>query len=161
MNIFIETIKSFILASSPLFINIEFITLSVLLWIVWVQLMCTTAEAYINETVYIEDGAESVELSCGNNVPMDRLALEWKVQMDSGWFDTIFKYRYTRAGSNPSYNGIYRDSPQLQEKYSSSTSVNTSLVVKNGAISDSNVYQCILTYEPEYDYRVQLQVVGK
>ena len=110
----------------------------------------------IDETVYIEKGAASVILSCGN-LPQDAIAIEWLTDKYSG-FEKIMKFYYKTPNSVPRYSNHY-----TADKYDIDESVNTSLVVKNINLSDDGLFQCdtIGGAGDAYSYITKLQVVGK
>ena len=108
----------------------------------------------INETVYIEKGATSVDLSCGQ-VPQSAVAIEWFSYKSNEW-EKLSKFYHTLPGSCPKLND--------SAKYDISKSVNTSLVVKNIKLSDSALFKCSSTGNPGNDTserHILLQVVGK
>ena len=103
------------------------------------------------ETVYIEDGAASAELSCGE-VHQSVLAIEWFIKESDEW-RKVLKFYHTTTGS-PRY---FNDSA----KYDISESVNTSLLVKNIKPSDSALFKCGSIGNSTYERYIKLQVVGK
>ena len=110
----------------------------------------------IDETVYIEKGAASVILSCGN-LPQDAFAIEWFVHKYSV-FERIMKFYYKIPNSSPLYSDRY-----TADKYDIDDSVNTSLVVKNIDLADGGLFQCGTAggAGDVYSYITKLQVVGK
>ena len=107
----------------------------------------------INETVYIENGAASVDLSCGE-VPQSAVAIEWFIKESDGW-NTLLRFYHTNSEiSTKFYN---------YTKYDISESVNTSLLVKNIKLSDSTLFKCGIRGGSKniYETTTMLQVVGK
>ena len=109
----------------------------------------------VNKTVYIENGTESVELSCGE-VPQSAVAIEWFIRNSNEWRKLLKFYHLNPSDSiNPRY---FNDS----SKYDICKSVNTSLVVKDINLSDTVLFMCGLLGGPFNDnYTTMLQVVGK
>ena len=109
----------------------------------------------IDETVYIENGAASVTLSCGE-VPTNSVAIEWFIKKDYA-FEKILKFYYKTPNKSPQHTDSY-----TSDKYDINESVNTSLVVKNVELSDDGLFQCGTAGEQDgYSYMTKLQVVGK
>ena len=107
----------------------------------------------INKTVYIENGAASVDLSCGD-VPQSAVAIEWSIEESNGW-NKLLKFYHTNSEiSTKLYN---------YTKYNISESVNTSLAVKNIKLSDSTLFKCGIVGGPNKNHETftMLQVVGK
>ena len=104
-----------------------------------------------NKTIYVENGTESVELSCGP-LPENPIAIAWRIKQSDGW-KKILK--------------IYTSGPSEQydtDKYGISESVNTSLVVKKVVLSsfDSALFRCdIAGGSLDYRYTTRLQIVGE
>ena len=105
----------------------------------------------LNETVYIEKGATSVDLSCGE-VPQSAVAIDWFIYKSNAW-EKLSKFYHTKPGSLPKLND--------STKYDISKYVNTSLVVKNIKLSDSALFKCTSTGTSNYGRYILLQVVGK
>ena len=109
----------------------------------------------INETIYIENGAESVELSCGE-VPLSAVEIEWSIRK-SKERQRLLKFYHINS-SNSSNHQYFNDS----SKYEISKSVNTSLVVKDIKISDNVLFMCLsLGALSNHSYTTMLKVVGK
>ena len=105
----------------------------------------------INETVYIEKGATSVDVSCGE-VPQSAMAIEWSIYKSNEWRKLI-KFYHTTPGTRHYFNE--------STKYDISEFVNTSLVVKNIKLSDSALFKCGSTGKSIHERYILLQVVGK
>ena len=124
------------------------------LWLLQIPSVVGAVEEDINETLYIEIGAKSVELSCGE-VP-EASAVEWNMNKSNEW-KKILKFYHAKAGKEPAYYNNY-----TQEKYDIGASVNTSLVIKNIQFSDRCLFICETVGGPvAYSYTIQLEVVGK
>ena len=109
----------------------------------------------INETIYIENGAESVELSCGE-VPLSAVEIEWSIRK-SKERERLLKFYHINP-SNSSNHQYFNDA----SKYEISKSVNTSLVVKDIKISDNVLFMCLsLGALSNHSYTTMLKVVGK
>ena len=111
-------------------------------------------EFKINETVYIENGAASVELSCGD-VPQAAVAIEWFIYNTTELreWGKLLKFYHTNSGNHPYfYNAT---------KYDISKSVSTSLVVNNIKLSDSGLFMCGSLGGSNHSYMTMLQVIGK
>ena len=109
----------------------------------------------INETIYIENGTESVELSCGE-VPQSAMAIEWFIHKSNEWRKLL---KFYHINSSDSSNPRYFNDPS---KYDISKSVNTFLVVKNINLSDTVLFMCgSLGGHFNHSYTTMLQVVGK
>ena len=107
----------------------------------------------INNTVYIEDGSASVDLSCGE-VPHSAFAIEWFIYKGAGWLK-LLKFYHTNSGRSNHSNTDYT-------KYGISESVNTSLVINNIKLSDSALFKCgTVSGSVIYSHTTMLQVVGK
>ena len=107
----------------------------------------------MNKTVYVENGAASVDLSCGE-VPQSAVAIEWFIKESAGW-NKLLKFYHTNSEiSTKFYN---------YTNYDISESVNTSLVVKNIQLSDSTLFKCGIIGVPNNisETMTMLQVVGK
>ena len=101
-------------------------------------MLCTSAlkpDGYVNSTVYAENGRESVDLSCGENLT-NGVAIYWSISKSNHWSDILKIYPHI-----PTRNITYLES-YTAEKYGISESVNTSLVVKNIDISDNACFRC-------------------
>ena len=101
-------------------------------------MLCTSAlepDEYVNSTVYTENGKESVDLSCGENLA-NEVAIYWSIFKCSHWSDILKIYPYI-----PTRNITYFEN-YTADKYGISESVNTSLVVKNIDISDNACFRC-------------------
>ena len=102
-------------------------------------------------TVYIEDGAAFVELSCGE-VPQSAVAIEWIIKKSAEW-TKVLKFYHTEPGHS---QNIFNTT-----KYDISESANTSLLVINIKPSDSALFKCISNGGSTHERCVMLQVVGK
>ena len=124
----------------------------------WIFLTMSTVvcDDFIDETVYIENGATSVNLSCGKR-PQNATAIEWFVHKYSS-FEKIMKFYYKTPNSSPRYSDHY-----TADKYDIDESVNTSLVVKNIDLADDGLFWCgTAGGSGGVDiYYTKLQVVGK
>ena len=109
----------------------------------------------INAIVYIDNGTESADLSCGK-VPENATAIEWFLQNSEEW-EMILKFKHMTPGSVPQNIVTYK-----RDKYGITDSVHTSLVIKNIDISDIGLFQCITKgTDMAYTYTTLLKVVGK
>ena len=106
----------------------------------------------INDTIYIENGATSVNLSCGE-VPQSAVAIDWFIYKSGEWVK-LLKFYHTKS--------MIRHYSSNKTKYDISESTNTSLVVKNIKLSDSFFFMCGSAGGPIlYSYMNTLHVVGK
>ena len=108
----------------------------------------------IDGTVQIKNGTESVNLSCGA-VPLNIVATEWSVHKHQ--MKKILKFYLNKSGNSSMYYNNY-----TADKYSISEYVNTSIVIKNIALSDTNYYICGIRGQGiDYRYTIMLEVQGK
>ena len=111
----------------------------------------------IDETIYIKNGTDTVDLSCGE-VPPNALGIEWFLYKSNNFkIKMILKVHRNKFSRYPKYYKGY-----TADKYGISKSVNTSLVVKNIELSDTDNYTCSTTGGAvDHKYTTSLQVVGK
>ena len=112
-------------------------------------------DTYINETIYINNLTESVDLPCGEDVE-NASAIYWSIfnEWKFEW-EKILKMSPTSTDIHPYEN-------KNTNRYGISESVNTSIVVKNDRLSENNWFRCTTSGEgPAYSYTVLLKVVGK
>ena len=121
-----------------------------------VTLSAIESEKEIAETVYIENGAASVELSCGD-VPPSAVAIDWCIYNSNEWIK-LLKFYHTQSVNlnNPRYSN-----DSYYKKYDTSKSVGTSLVVKDIKLSDSALFKCGSAGGSNHNHMTMLQVVGK
>ena len=105
----------------------------------------------INKIVYVENGADFVELSCGD-VPQAAVGIHWFIYNGTEWVKLLKIYK-AQPGRNPD--------PNASTKYGVSKSVNTSLVVRNIKLSDSASFKCGSLGNSTQMRCIRLQVVGK
>ena len=109
----------------------------------------------INATVYIQNGTQSADLSCGE-VPDNAIAIEWYIKISNEW-KRILKFYPNKPHRYPEYYYGH-----TEEKYGINESVNTSLVIRNIEPSDSGLFMCATTGgKLSYSYTTLLNVVGK
>ena len=117
-------------------------------------LLQTLLALEIHDTVYTENGTETVHLPCGE-IPQYAHGIQWKMNKSNAW-KKILKFYPSIPDGLPKYFNYTKD------KYAISDSINTSLVVKNIDISDSGLFKCNSIGEKvDYGYIILLQVVGK
>ena len=92
-------------------------------------------DKYINRTIYIDTGTESLELSCGEDL-WNAVTVYWSICKSDEWIK-ILKF-YPQTPSVPTY--YYEE--YTADKYDISESVNTSLVVKNAELLENNLFRC-------------------
>ena len=108
---------------------------------------------YINETVYLKNRTESIDLSCGEDLE-NISAIYWSIFKSNEW-KKILKI-FPTTGSKHLYGNKSADIYDISE------SVNTSIMVKNIDLSENNWFRCTtLGVGPAYSYTVLLKVVGK
>ena len=118
-------------------------------------LLQTLSAVEIHDTVYMENGTESVHLPCGE-ISQYAHGIQWEMNKSNAW-KKILKFYPSIPGGLPKYFNYFS-----KDKYAISDSINTSLVVKNIDISDSGLFRCsIIGEEVDYGYITLLQVVGK
>ena len=123
----------------------------------WLLLTLSSVElgVVISDTVYVVNGTESVDLSCGE-VPDNANAIEWFMYR-SGKNIKIFKYYHKTPGRIPKYY-----SGCTAEKYDISHSGNPSMVLKNIKLADVDHYICVaIMGVGSHMHTTLLQVVGK
>ena len=118
----------------------------------WLTISAVESNQEINDTIYIENGAASVNLSCGD-VPQSAVAIDWFVYKSDEWLKLLKFYHTMSSHHLYSYNNA---------KYDIGESVNTSLLIKNIKFSDSFLYKCGSAGGPsEHSYTTMLHVLGK
>ena len=112
-------------------------------------------DAYIDDTVTIENGTEFIEMTCGEG-PKNEVAIFWSVLKSDQWSNIMKFYPKTPSKKILYYSGY------TAEKYGISKSVNTSLVVKDINLEENGLFRCSSGGEGQgYSYITLLQVVGK
>ena len=110
---------------------------------------------YKNHTVSTEEGAESVELPCGEDTEKE-VAIYWYMFKHNQWRN-ILKLFPTKPRKNITYYTGY-----TSDKYGVSKSVNTSLVIRNIDCSDTGLFRCESGGgQSTYSYTTLLKVLGK
>ena len=113
------------------------------------------ADDFKNATIYIKNGTGSVDLSCGE-VPEKATAIDWFIKKSNTWI-RILKFKHMKPNTAPQY---YTNNSK--DKYDISTSVNTSLVVKNIVPMDIGVYKCSTRGgTQDYSYITLLKIEGE
>ena len=113
----------------------------------------TGPDEHINATVYKENGAQSLDLSCGK-IPDKAVAIEWYIKRSNVW-RRILKFYHKKQNTSPEYSYGH-----TEEKYGISQSIHTSLSIRNIEVSDSGLFLCA-TVGRLYKYTTLLIVVGK
>ena len=104
------------------------------LWMLKITSDSVSAQ-YINDTVYIENGTESTQLSCGEN-PQNWFAIYWSKYKSDEWSDILKVYPNRPSKKIAYYEG------HTAKKYAITGSLNTSLLVKNLDLSDTGLFRC-------------------
>ena len=112
-------------------------------------------EDYINSTVYVDYGVQSVELTCGE-VPKNAVAIQWSTFKFHEWKNILRFYPTTLERPLSYYEGFTADN------YGISESVNTSLVVKDIGHLEKSLFRCITVGKGQpYSYTTLIKVVGE
>ena len=90
---------------------------------------------YINRTIYIENGTESVDLACGEDLE-NAVTIYWSILKNKEWKKILKLY------PNTSIKPTLYEKENTTDRYGISESVNTSLVIKNTDLLENNVFRC-------------------
>ena len=136
------------------FLNCFAVALFLGVWLLQITSAIETDNG-INDTIYIDNGTESVDLSCGK-VPPSATAIEWFLHNSKEW-QMILKFEHIKLDTVQQNAANYS-----RDKYDISESVPTSLVIKNIDLSDIGLFKCVTKGTVmAYSYTILLKVVGK